>query len=272
VAASTTTRTVLIVVHGRELGYHSQISAITATDVVLAYGPRVVMEAATFTVPEAAVTALIGPNGAGKSTVLHAVAGLLSPRAGRLEIPARRRRGGVAYVLQATHANENLPITVRETVTMGRYATAGALRRLRRADRKVVDEAMEAVAIRDLAARPLRELSGGQRQRAFVAQGLAQQADVLLLDEPITGLDLVSRQHILDAITQERAAGRAVLVSTHDLGDAAAADHLLLLAGRVVASGPPDDVLTEANLADAYGGHLLRVGDQTLILDDHPHH
>ena len=238
---------------------------------MLAYGSRIVVEAATFAVPDGAVTALIGPNGAGKSTVLHAVAGLLSPRSGRLDIP-ERRRGGVAYVLQATHANEHLPITVRETVTMGRYATAGPLRRLRATDRTAVDEAMEAVAIRDLATRPLRELSGGQRQRAFVAQGLAQQADVLLLDEPITGLDLVSRQHILDAIAHERAAGRAVLVSTHDLGDAAAADHLLLLAGRVVASGPPEAVLTEAHLADAYGGHLLRVGEHTLILDDHPHH
>jgi ABC-type Mn2+/Zn2+ transport system ATPase subunit len=105
-----------------------------------------------------------------------------------------------------------------------------------------------------------------------VAQGLAQDADLLLLDEPITGLDLVSRQHILEAIAAERAAGRAIVASTHDLGDASAADHLLLLAGRVVASGRPDDVLTDTNLADAYGGHLLRVGGSTLILDDHPHH
>jgi manganese transport system ATP-binding protein len=223
-------------------------------------------------VPEASVTALIGPNGAGKSTVLNAVAGLLQPRSGRLEVPARERRAGVAYVLQATHANEHLPLTVRETVTMGRYASTGPFRRLRAADREAVDAAMEALVISDLGNRPLRDLSGGQRQRAFVAQGLAQQADVLLLDEPITGLDVVSRQHIIDAIAKERAAGRAVMVSTHDLGDAAAADHLLLLAGRVVASGTPDDVLTEANLSAAYGGHLLRVGEQTLILDDHPHH
>ncbi len=254
------------------VGYHSQIAAVTATDLELGYGPRLVLGAASFTVPEGAVTALIGPNGAGKSTVLNAVAGLLAPRSGRLDVPAQRRRGGVAYVLQATHANEHLPLTVRETVTMGRYATAGPFRRLRADDRSAVDAAMEAVAITDLVRRPLRELSGGQRQRAFVAQGLAQGADVLLLDEPATGLDVVSRQHILDAIAKERAAGRAVMVSTHDLGDAAAADHLLLLAGRVVASGTPADVLTEANLAAAYGGHLLRVGEQTLILDDHPHH
>ncbi len=239
---------------------------------MLGYAARTAVDAATFTVPTGAVTALIGPNGAGKSTILDAVAGLLKPRSGTLDIPARQRRGGVAYVLQATHANEHLPITVRETVTMGRYATTGPFRRLRPDDRAAVDAALAALAITDLVRRPLRELSGGQRQRAFVAQGLAQGADVLLLDEPITGLDLVSRQHILDAITAESAAGRAVVVSTHDLGDAAAADHLLLLAGRVVASGAPADVLTEANLAEAYGGHLLRVGEKTLILDDHPHH
>ena len=255
-----------------DYGYHSQIAAVTANALVLAYNGRAVLEDATFTVPEGAVTALIGPNGAGKSTVLHAVAGLLKPRSGSLDVPARRGPTGVAYVLQATHANENLPITVRDTVTMGRYASTGLLRRLGHEDHEAIDAAMASLAIHDLADHPLRELSGGQRQRAFVAQGLAQRAEVLLLDEPITGLDLISRQHILDAIAAERAAGHAVLVSTHDLADAAAADHLLLLAGRVVASGPPDEVLTESNLAAAYGGHLLRVGEGTLILDDHPHH
>jgi ABC-type Mn2+/Zn2+ transport system ATPase subunit len=239
---------------------------------VLAYGAAVVLDRATFEIPSGAVTALIGPNGAGKSTLLNAMAGLLHPRAGRLQIPAGGRRGGVALVLQATHVNKHLPLTVRETVTMGRYATLGPLRRPRSADREAIDAALEALAISDLAHRPLHDLSGGQRQRAFVAQGLAQGADVLLLDEPITGLDIVSRQHILDAIASQRAAGRAVLVSTHDLGDAAAADHLLLLAGRVVASGSPAAVLTPDHLAEAYGGHLLRVGEQTLILDDHPHH
>lgn len=218
------------------------------------------------------MTALIGPNGAGKSTLLHAMAGLLAPRSGRLEIEAADRRGGVAYVLQATEVNAHLPLTVRETVTMGRYALTGPLRRLGSSDRAAVDRALAALDIVDLAHRPLHQLSGGQRQRAFVAQGLAQDADLLLLDEPITGLDVISRRHILDAIAAEREAGRAVVVSTHDLGDAAAADHLLLLAGRVVASGPPSEVLTDVHLADAYGGHLLRFGDSTLIVDDHPHH
>lgn len=239
---------------------------------MLAHGHHPVLAAATFVVPAAAVTALIGPNGAGKSTLLHALAGLLAPRAGTLEVPAAARRGGVAYVLQGTQVGLHLPITVRETVTMGRYATAGALRRLRGPDREAVDRAIEALGLGALASRPLHQLSGGERQRTFVAQGLAQEAELLLLDEPITGLDLVSRQHILDAMDGERAAGHAVVVSTHDLGDASQADHLLLLAGRVVASGAPGAVLTDDHLADAYGGHLLRVGDRTLILDDHAHH
>ena len=114
---------------------------------------------------------------------------------------------------------------------------------------------------------PAVSASGRSSPRAWPRRGT-----LLLLDEPITGLDLVSRQHILDAIAAERAAGHTVVVSTHDLGDASQADHLLLLAGRVVASGTPEDVLTDTHLADAYGGHLLRVGDRTLILDDHAHH
>ncbi len=276
--------TVLIVDHRTDGDYHSQITATprtsvdtglalaaTATDLVLAYGATTVLDRASFEIPQAAVTALIGPNGAGKSTLLNAMAGLLAPRSGHLHLP-QGRRGGVALVLQGTRVNEHLPLTVRETVTMGRYATLGPFRRLQATDRSAIDAALEALAITDLASRPLHDLSGGQRQRAFVAQGLAQGADVLLLDEPITGLDIVSRQFILEAITAERDAGHAVVVSTHDLGDAAAADHLLLLAGRVVASGPPAEVLTPDHLAEAYGGHLLRVGDNTLILDDHPHH
>ena len=247
-------------------------SAARAVDLVLGYGARTVLSSATFEIPAGAVTALIGPNGSGKSTLLNALAGLLAPRAGRLEVPARGRRGGVAYVLQATDVNEHLPLTVQEAVTMGRYADVGLVGRLGPADRAAVDAAMAALDIADLARRSLHELSGGQQQRAFVAQGLAQGADVLLLDEPITGIDIVSRQHILDAIEAERAAKRTVVVSTHDLGDASTADHVLLLAGRVVASGPPEQVLTDDHLAEAYGGHLLRLGGRTLILDDHPHH
>jgi ABC-type Mn2+/Zn2+ transport system ATPase subunit len=239
---------------------------------VLAYRRRVALATATFDVPTGTITALIGPNGSGKTTLLHAVAGLLRPQRGTLTVPARTQPGGVAYVLQSTQVNQYLPLTVREAVTMGRYAHRGPLRRLDRHDRDVVDAAMETVGIADLARRQLTELSGGQRQRAFVAQGLAQEAALLLLDEPVTGLDIVSREHIEHAMEAVRTGGGTVMVSTHDLGDAARADHLLLLSGRVVASGPPDTVLTDEHLGDAYGGRLLRLDGRTLLIDDHPHH
>lgn len=257
---------------GTEDGYHSQIAATaTAHELELAHGAHRALAPASFSIPSGAITALIGPNGAGKSTLLHALAGLLPARSGRLELAVTRPQG-VAYVLQGTQVPTHLPLTVRETVTMGRYATTGPWRRLRGTDRTLIEGAIDALGLAPIAHRPLHELSGGQRQRAFVAQGLAQDAELLLLDEPITGLDVVSRQHILDAIRGERAKGRAVVVSTHDLGDAQASDHLLLLAGRLVAEGSPAAVLTEANLADAYGGHVLRLGGGTLILDDHAHH
>lgn len=146
----------------------------------------------------------------------------------------------------------------------------GLFGRLGAGDRRTVDRAMQRLEIADLAERHLRELSGGQRQLVLMAQGLAQEADVLLLDEPLTGLDLVSRERILEAVARERDAGRTVVLSTHDLDGAEVADHVVLLAGRVVADGPPDLVLIEANLREAYGGRLL-AAREALGTDEHLH-
>ena len=245
--------------------------AASATDLVLSYGTRVALTGATFVLPTGAAVALIGPNGSGKSTLLRALAGLAEPRAGSLDVPARRTRGAVALVLQTTDVDRTLPVTVRETVTMARYATRGPFARLRPDDRAAVHGALERMDVAGLAGRQLHELSGGQRQRLLVAQGLAQQAEVLLLDEPVTGLDVVSRELILDAIVTERAAGRTVVVSTHDLDDARRADLVMLLANRVVAFGPPDEVLTDGPLCAAYGGRVLRVPEGVIVMDD-PHH
>jgi ABC-type Mn2+/Zn2+ transport system ATPase subunit len=134
-----------------------------------------------------------------------------------------------------------------------------------------VRAAMERMEVTELARRRLEELSGGQRQRVFVAQGLAQEADVLLLDEPVTGLDLVSQSLITAAVAAERARGCTVVVTTHSLGEASEADQMLLLAGRVVASGPPSEVITGANLRAAYGARVLTVDEGIVLLDD-PHH
>lgn len=240
----------------------------------MAYGDHVVLDAVTLDVHGGQLTAMIGPNGSGKSTLFSAIAGLLEPVGGHITAlgttPVRARRR-IAYVLQETRANRLLPMTVGEVVRMGRYARTGMFGRLRAADHACVHDVLERMDVSDLRHRQLRELSGGQRQRVIVAQGLAQAADVLLLDEPITGLDLVSQQLITAAMRAEAAEGRAVVVSTHDLREAERADLVVLLAGRVVATGPPDRVLTRSHLRSAYGHQLIELGDEDAVIDEHVH-
>lgn len=245
-------------------------AAVAAEEVVLAHGEHTAVDASSFLVPRSATVACIGPNGSGKSTLLDAIAGLLEPRSGRLSVMGGTPgRANVAYVFQSTETSAALPLTTREVVTMGRYRTTGLWGRLGAAGRAAVQEAMERTDVEDLAGAQLLELSGGQRQRVFIAQGLAAGADLLVLDEPMTGLDLVSQQRVLEVIAAERARGATVVFSTHDLAEAAAADQVLLLAGRVVAAGAPGTVLTRENLRLAYEGHLVEVGG--LLIDD-PHH
>lgn len=233
----------------------------------VAYGGRTVLTGVDLDIPAAATVAVIGPNGSGKSTLLAAVAGLVAPAAGRVVVD----RSSLALVLQATDVDRSLPVTVLETVRMARYPHRGMFGRMRERDREAVRVAMERADVGDLAARQLHDLSGGQRQRVLVAQGLAQEADLLLLDEPVTGLDIVSREVILAIVDEERAGGRTVVMTTHSLEDAAACDLVVLLAGRMVAAGPPASVLTEEHLQTAFGSKVLRLSDGQLLLDD-PHH
>jgi len=241
---------------------------------VLSRAGRVVVDGAEFALPRG-VTSLVGPNGSGKSTLLHAIAGLLAPTSGTVTVdgqpPADVRRR-IAYVLQAQHAPAHLPVTVREVVALGRAPVRGPVARMRHEDRVAVDAAIDRVDLARLADRHLSELSGGERQRAFVAQGLAQQGDVVLLDEPTAGLDVASTAQIRTVLEQERAAGHTVIVATHDLADAAESDHVVLLAGRVIAAGPPAIALAPAHLRDAYRGRLVDVGGDLLLVDDDAHH
>lgn len=245
--------------------------AIQATEAEFRYGTHVALGAATFTIPRGAITALIGPNGSGKSTLLQGIAGLDHPVSGELVVGGSNGQAKVALVLQMTKVNDSLPITVREIVTMGRYSNRSLLGRVSDDDKRIVEAAMARMDVTDLASRHLSELSGGQRQRVFVAQGLAQDHDILLLDEPLTGLDLPSAMAIDDVIHEEQAAGNTIVMSTHDLAEAQVADHVLLLANRVVASGSPSEVLTGANLKEAYGPSLLHVDGDELFLDDPAH-
>jgi iron complex transport system ATP-binding protein len=246
--------------------------AVSATEVVFKYGSRTAVARSSFSIPEGSITAIIGPNGSGKSTMLNGIAGLAEPSSGTIEIlPVGREQRSVSYVLQTTKVNESLPITVREVVTMGRYPSTGPYGWLKEADRTAVQAAMSRMEITDLAQRHLTELSGGQRQRVFVAQGLAQDHEMLLLDEPLTGLDITSARAIDDVIHEEQAHGCTIVLTTHDLTAAQVADHVVLMSGRVVASGSPYDVLTEEHLRDAYGPSLIHVEGTRLFLDDPIH-
>lgn len=242
----------------------------TATDLAVSFGSTMALQASSFDIPTGRVTAVIGPNGSGKSTLLNALAGLVSPADGSIRVDAEASR--IAYVLQGTRVNEALPITVQEVVMMGRYATAGSYGRLNDADRNAVTEAMERMGITDIAHRHLHDLSGGQRQRAFVAQGLAQDHDLLLLDEPLTGIDLPTAQAIDAVIHDETSRGCSVVMTTHDLSEAQIADHVILLAGRVIVAGDPAEVLTTEHLVAAYGSALLHVDDGGGLLLDDPGH
>ena len=228
--------------------------------VELRHGEHLAVRASDFTLPAGGVVAVIGPNGSGKSTLLQALAGVLKPTQGTVTVhgqSAEEHARKVSFVMQSVQVPQGTPLTVKDVVTMGTYAGTGWFGRLKREDRARVGEAMERMKITDLARRHLSELSGGQRQRVYVAQGLAQEHDVLMLDEPLTGLDLVSAQTIDELIHEEPGRGVSVVFTTHDLDEAFAADHVVLMNGRVVASGPPNVALTRANLEAVYGIGML---------------
>ncbi len=211
------------------------------------YPGRPVLHQLSAEIPSLAMTALVGPNGSGKSTLLGVLAGVITATSGEL----RYAEGSPpSFVPQRGAVGDTLPLTARQTVEMGRWGQRGLWRRLTRTDRTAVDSAMERLGVTDLGARQLGELSGGQRQRVLIAQGLAQQSDLLLLDEPTTGLDPEARERITVLLTELVADGTTVVQATHDLEAARSADACLLLAdGRLIGQGSPEEVLTPEALA-----------------------
>lgn len=248
------------------IGSRSVTVAIRIAGLHVRYDDHLALRDLDLSVPAGSSVAVIGPNGSGKSTLLGAIAGTVAPHRGTVEVPG----GAPAYVLQSTEVDRSLPITVRDTVSIARYPGLGLLRRFGADDRAAVDRSLDRLGIGDLAGRQIHELSGGQRQRVLVAQGLAQDADVLLLDEPLSGLDVSSQKQILQVIDDEVGSGRTVVMTTHDFDDARRCDIVVLLNTAALAVGPPADVLTEETLRRAFGGRFIRIGDG-FVLDD-PHH
>lgn len=226
------------------------------------YGDTVAVDGVDLHLQGGLVHGLIGMNGSGKSTLFKAMMELAKPTRGSIALfgaaPVEaRRRGRVAYAPQNEAVDWAFPVSVREVVAMGRYGHLGRARRLRREDHAAIEDALERVELTGLADRQIGALSGGQRKRAFVGRGLAQGAELLLLDEPFAGVDKRSEATLTTLLRGLAAEGRTVIVSTHDLiAVPELCDEVALINRRIVAHGTPAETLVPELLAEAFGGFV----------------
>ena len=256
-------------------------AGLEVADVSVAYrNGTTAMRHASFTVPRGSITALVGVNGSGKSTLFKAIMGFVPLAAGTvtiLGVPGREalKRNLVAYVPQSEEVDWNFPVLVEDVVMMGRFGHMGWLRRPRPVDREKVTESLERVGLLDFRKRQIGELSGGQKKRVFLARALAQEGEVILLDEPFTGVDVKTEDAIVALLRALRDEGKVMLVSTHNLGSVPEfCDRTVLVKGTVLASGPTSEIFTREHLEETFGGalrHFVLAG-QGLHADDDPRH
>jgi manganese/iron transport system ATP-binding protein len=233
---------------------------------------------ASIALPEGTITALVGPNGSGKSTLFKAIMGFVPLARGSVDILGRPaadalKANDVAYVPQAEEVDWNFPVLVEDVVMMGRYGHMNWLRIPNARDREIVTSALERVDMEGFRKRQIGELSGGQKKRVFLARALAQQARVILLDEPFTGVDVKTELSIIKLLEALRDEGRILLVSTHNLGSVPQfCDRAVLIKGTILAEGPTAQVFTRENLKQAFGGVLRQftLGGEELHDDDDP--
>jgi ABC-type Mn2+/Zn2+ transport system ATPase subunit len=203
--------------------------------------------------------AVVGPNGAGKSTLLKIIAGVLEPTQGKVYIYGNEPIGHicVAYVPQRNQVDWSFPVTVADVVMMGRIGQMGLFRNPTPKDWDLVHHTLETVGLQGFAQRQISQLSGGQQQRMFIARSIAQEAELMLMDEPLTGLDVKSQEDIFKILDRLQEAGVTVLLSLHDLEMAAQRFNLVMLLNRhMIEIGPPDQALKADNLVTAYGGKM----------------
>ncbi|NHF73522.1 manganese/iron ABC transporter ATP-binding protein [Paracoccus xiamenensis] len=250
---------------------------IMARDVTVTYrNGLTALNHASFAIPRGTVTALVGVNGAGKSTLFKAIMGFLPVAAGQIRllgmtVPEALKRNLVAYVPQSEEVDWSFPVLVKDVVMMGRYGMMNFLRIPSAADHAAVEAALRRVNMWDYRDRQIGELSGGQKKRVFLARALAQDGQVILLDEPFTGVDVKTEEQIIALLQELRAEGRVMLVSTHNLGSVPEyCDRVVLVKGTVLAYGPTETTFTRANLERAFGGVLrhFTLGGNALHDDD----
>lgn len=252
---------------------HSQdYPALELRNLGLRFDGHSALEDLSLTIDSGLRVAVVGPNGAGKSTLFNILAGILTPSVGQARIhghpPAQHMC--LAYVPQSSNVDWAFPVSVEEVVMMGRVGLIGLFRQPTRKDWDFVRQSLGRVQLEDLARRQISELSGGQKQRMFIARALAQEADLLLLDEPLAGLDIPSQEQILNLLDDLKGRGITVLFATHDLELAARFDRILLLNRRLIAYGSQDKVLTTQNLTKAYGGtmQVIETAEGRILIGD----
>lgn len=231
-----------------------------------------------FEIPRGTITALVGVNGAGKSTLFKAIMGFIPTAAGEIRLLGKTvkealKENLVAYVPQSEEVDWAFPVLVEDVVMMGRYGHMGFLRRPQQKDRDAANEALRRVNMLDFKHRQIGELSGGQRKRVFLARSLAQDGQVILLDEPFTGVDVKTEDQIISLLRELRDEGRVMLVSTHNLGSVPEfCDRTILVKGTVLAYGTTQETFTHDNLEKAFGGVLrhFTIGGTDLHDDDDP--
>jgi len=243
------------------------------TDLWVRYESGAALEDISFELEPGVRLAVVGPNGAGKSTLFKVIAGVMAPTEGKVHVYGHEPGGHIciAYVPQRSQVDWNFPVNVADVVMMGRIGKLRLFRHPRARDWEIVEHALEVVGMGHLSKRQIGELSGGQQQRMFIARALAQEAELILMDEPLTGLDINSQEGIFRILDDLNERGVTMLVAMHDLQMAAERfDRVLLLNNRIVAIGLPPDVLSSQNLMDAYGGHLslVQTDDGVLALED----
>jgi len=251
----------------------SSQNGITAQNVTVRYkNGHTALADASFAISRGSISGLVGVNGAGKSTLFKALMGLIPLADGHIEIMGKSVRQAlqerlVAYVPQSEDVDWSFPVLVEDVVMMGRYGHMGFFRIPRNGDHKAVAEALDRVGMTAFRRRQIGELSGGQRKRVFIARALAQQGQVILLDEPFTGVDVQTEDAIITLLRSLRDEGRVILVSTHNLGSVPEfCDHVVMVNGTVLNHGPVETNFTHEHLETAFGGVLrhLVIGGKDL--------
>ncbi len=227
------------------------------------YGRRPVLEDVTFQVDAGEVLGIIGPNGSGKTTLLKTILGLVTPWQGEVSVlgkPAVEQKKLMGYMPQAEQVDWDFPVTVGDVALMGRYARRGPFRRTTREDRDAAGQALRQADMYELRDNLIGELSGGQRRRVLLARALANEPQLLLMDEPMAGLDATAQHQLLDLLDDLRSQRTTIVLSTHDLSCVSAyCSYAACLNQRLIAFGPPSQVLNEEVLSQTFGSHLLMV-------------